>query len=162
MITHIKRRYSLLGAFTIIFACAAAAFIYYSFFAFSPVLGQAKSETKLRTIYIDGTALAVSVADTEAERNQGLSGRTNLDFNEGMLFVFDKEGQYSFWMHDMNFAIDALWVNAAGEVVHIAQNMTPESYPEAFTNDTPAQYVIEVPGDYVEAHNLHVGSRVTF
>ena len=45
------------------------------------------------------------------EKIQGLSGRENLENNQGMLFLYEQAGQYSFWMKDMNFSLDIIYIN---------------------------------------------------
>lgn len=116
-----------------------------------------------RRIMIDDVAVdLIHIADTDQERSQGLSNHPGLYPGQGLLFVFDREGQYSFWMKDMRFAIDILWINAQGHVVTIAHGVTPDTYPKAFTSDSPAQYVLEVPAGFALTHNIRVGSQVVF
>ena len=62
-------------------------------------------------VNIVGKTLQVDLALTDEEKARGLSGRESLDEDEGMLFVFDVPGNYGFWMKDMNFAIDIIWLN---------------------------------------------------
>lgn len=110
-----------------------------------------------RSITLDGTPLRVAVADTDALRAQGLSGTAPFEEDEGMLFVFDDDGIYSFWMKDMNYAIDILWLDAAGKVVHIERNLSPDSYPMSFTPHSPARYVLEVRAGFADQHDIQIG-----
>ncbi len=111
-------------------------------------------------VIVGDTTVKILLADTPQERTQGLSGRENLAKDEGMLFVFPEEGIYGFWMKDMRFSIDILWLNSAGEVVYIVENASPESYPASFTPEKAAQYVLELPAGFVSSHNVTLGSFV--
>lgn len=110
-------------------------------------------------VRIGGVEVSVTVASTPDARSQGLSGRSGLAQNEGMLFVFPEDGLYSFWMKDMRFSIDILWLSGDGTVVHIEENVDPGSYPATYTSTTPARYVLEVPAGFVKARNIAAGSR---
>ncbi len=113
------------------------------------------------TVLIKGERIRVDIVDTPAEREQGLSGRTGLGKNEGMLFVFDEEGQYGFWMKDMLFPIDIVWIASDGTVVYVVESATPESYPLAYVPPRAARYVLELPADWVRAHALSTGEKVS-
>ena len=113
-------------------------------------------------VTVGGTSVSVTILDTDAERAQGLSNHPGLRPDEGMLFIFPQDGQYSFWMKDMLFSIDILWITAAGEIITIAPGVSPETFPRAFTSDSPARYVLEVPAGFVEAHGIKVGDTVSF
>jgi uncharacterized membrane protein (UPF0127 family) len=79
-----------------------------------------------------------------------------------MLFVFDKPSIYPFWMKDMNFPIDMIWIGENDEVVYIEKNAQPDSYPETFVSSQNAKYVLEVISSFSEKNNLKVGDRVEF
>ncbi len=113
-------------------------------------------------IYVDNIPVEVTVADTVAERTQGLSGRQPLAENEGMFFIFDEADRYGFWMKDMKFAIDIIWLSDEGFVVHIHENVTPGSYPQVFQPDVPVRYVLEVRSGFVYEHGIALGSRISF
>ena len=78
-------------------------------------------------VEIGGSIVNVAIADTPESREQGLSGRPGLAANEGMLFVFPKDGRYAFWMKDMQFAIDITWISYSKEIVDIRESVGPES-----------------------------------
>lgn len=111
-----------------------------------------------RTISLGGAALQVEIADTRAERSQGLSGRKELGENKGMLFVLETEGQPAFWMKNMRFAVDILWIDSGKKVVQITKNAAPESCPERFRPQVPVLYVLEVPAGWAERHNIQPGT----
>lgn len=105
-------------------------------------------------------ALTVEVADTKSSREQGLSFRKSMRDDEGLLFVFDVPGRYGFWMKDMNFPLDIVWINQNGVVVEVQRNLLPESYPKTFINASEASYVLEVNKGIAEKLGLYIGSKV--
>lgn len=105
------------------------------------------------------------VADTLPARERGLSGRNGLGADEGLLFVFDKPGRYGFWMKDMLFPIDIIWISENGIVVHIEQNISPETYfknkpPQTFINQVDAKYVLELAAHQAEKYGVYLGVKV--
>jgi uncharacterized membrane protein (UPF0127 family) len=89
--------------------------------------------------------ISVEVRDTFDGRQKGLSGRASIDADKGMLFVFDEsELSNCFWMKDMRFDIDMVWLDENRNVVTVEKSVTPESYPESFCPDKPAKYGLEL------------------
>lgn len=112
------------------------------------------------TILIADSIVAVEIADTSEERARGLSGRDGLAEGKGMLFVFDEDGKHAFWMKDMRFAIDIIWVSRNGVIVHIEEHVAPETYPEVFAPRFEARYVVELSAGFVERYDVRVGDIV--
>ena len=115
-----------------------------------------------RTLTIDNKRINVTIARTSAEREQGLSGRDRLGDNEGMLFVFDSPSPYCFWMKDMNFPIDMIWLDENKKVITIKENATPESYPEPFCPIEDAQYVLEIGVGKAREWGIERGDQAQF
>lgn len=124
-----------------------------------------------KTMRINEVNLSIAVADTDAERQQGLSGRTagpgdplglGLGENEALLFIFDRPGYHSFWMKDMNFSIDVAWLDKNKKIVHIENDIGPETYPEAFSSPYQSLYVIETPAGFLENHGIKIGDVADF
>lgn len=113
-------------------------------------------------VTVDGIGLNVDVADTPEKKAQGLSGRIGMGEDEGMLFVYDAPGLYTFWMKDMLFSIDIIWINENYEIVDIAKNALPDSFLQTFQPQKPAQYVLEVNAGFSDRNNIQIGSRVDF
>jgi uncharacterized protein len=90
----------------------------------------------------------IEIASTPQERSRGLMFRENLPENEGMLFVFEKEGDYSFWMKNVLIPLDIIWINKDGEIVYIAENLQPGTDIEYGTikPNQKAKYVLEING----------------
>lgn len=112
------------------------------------------------SISIRDIPVTVSIADTDEERSKGLSGVDALEVNEGKLFIFDEEARYGFWMKDMLIAIDIVWIDNSGEVVHIEENVLPESYPTIYSSPLPARFVLEVNAFFAATFNVNVGDKV--
>lgn len=124
-----------------------------------PAVSATVTASTTRTISLKEVRLQVSVADTDASREQGLSGRAGLAEDEGMLFIFPIDGQYAFWMKDMRFSIDMVWLSSDGSVVYIVKNAAPETYPNDFVSPSPARYVLELPAGWASMHSLKIGDK---
>jgi len=116
----------------------------------------------VRTLIIDAT-----VANTATERKKGFSKRDSLPLNQGMLFVFEQSGKYGFWMKDMKFAIDILWLDEGKKIVDIAQNVPtePDKKDKELTIYKPSQnakYVLEVNAGLSQLHGLQIGDQAIF
>ena len=125
---------------------------------FVPVVGQSAPNTRL--IRVGGQQVHVSVVDSDASREKGLGGRDGLAPNEGMLFVFGNDGHYSFWMKDMKFAIDILWLTSEGKVVYVQSSLLPSTFPSSFGPGDNARYVLELPAGFAQNHGILVGDLV--
>jgi len=105
--------------------------------------------------------------DVELPRNpdafaKGLGGRPCITDSEGMLFRFTKPGQYSFWMKDMKFPIDIIWIGADYKVAAVEIDEKPSTYPDKFVNQKPAQFVLEVKANTSKQLKIEIGTPVTF
>ncbi|OHB14067.1 MAG: hypothetical protein A3G05_01705 [Candidatus Zambryskibacteria bacterium RIFCSPLOWO2_12_FULL_45_14] len=103
------------------------------------------NENQVKVIKVGEVSIQVEVVNTLETRARGLSGRKSLAENMGMLFVFDQSGKYGFWMKDMNFAIDIVWIDEGLQVIGITKEVTPETFPEVFYPPGPVRYVLELP-----------------
>jgi uncharacterized membrane protein (UPF0127 family) len=140
-----------------------------AFIIFVGVLLQ-RSETlvpTLKTVTIGSKVVNVEVASTEASREQGLSGRTSLAADGGMLFVFEsKQVNPTFWMKGMQIPLDFIWISG-GKVVRIDQNVpapspnTPDSSLKLYIAGQPIDYVLEVNAGFSQLNSIKVGDSVT-
>lgn len=99
------------------------------------------------------------VAKTIAEKNRGLSVFDSLGDDQAMLFVFEDKKQHGFWMKDMKFPIDIIWLDEHKRVVFIKENAHPKDFPETYKPTQLAQYVVEVNAGYVKKHNIHLENQ---
>jgi uncharacterized membrane protein (UPF0127 family) len=107
-----------------------------------------------------GVHISVRVAMTDEQRQFGLSYFKDLPYGQGMIFVFPQPGAYSFWMKDMNFPIDILWLDEKGVVVDRAIAVDPSSYPKSFTPKASAQFVLEIPANTADRDGFTIGAQV--
>ena len=110
-------------------------------------------------VILKGEKFMVEAADTPAERMQGLSGRSGLSVNEGMLFTFDKPDAHGFWMKDMKFPIDIIWISN-NEVIYVSSNLNPDSDPTIFSPPEPVSQVLEVKAGTILRLNVVEGDKV--
>jgi len=116
-----------------------------------------------RTLITIKTAnISAEVADSEVERSLGLSGREGLSAGQGLLFVFPEDVRANFWMKDMKFPIDIIWVNSEKRIIHIEHSLAPSTYPKTFSPEANARYVLEVPAGFSKTHDFRVGDLLTF
>jgi len=114
-------------------------------------------------ISFDGVYVDAEIADSVLERSKGLMFRDDtLGEKEGMFFVFEKEGYHKFWMKNMNFSIDIIWIDENMSVVHIEQNVSPCNDGDCplYTSSKPAKYVLEVKANFTQKNNIKVNDRV--
>ena len=119
-------------------------------------------ESKIKYAELAGQKIKIELAQSKEEQERGLSGRETLPEGEGVLFIFENSAQHLFWMKDMKFAIDIIWIDADGKVVYIKKSVTPDTYPEVFKPTQNAKYVLEVLAGFSEKNNLKEGDSVLF
>lgn len=111
-------------------------------------------------IKIGDKAFDAYVSDTEILREKGLSGFAGLDENEAMLFIFPESGLYGFWMKDMLFSIDILWLDDSYRVVSFEKNISPDTFPKSFYPKNPSRYVVELKSDVLDETAIAEGDQV--
>jgi uncharacterized membrane protein (UPF0127 family) len=111
---------------------------------------------------IGTSTILVAIADTEALREQGLSKTSPLETNQGMLFIFDAPLKPSFWMKDMNYPLDIIWIDKDRKIVDVSENLDPKTYPQGFSSNTEILYALEVSSGFYKTNNLKIGDKVSF
>lgn len=114
-----------------------------------PALSDKVPQTAFLTL--DKQRYTLEVVSSEAAQIRGLSGRAKLGADEGMLFVNETDGFHYIWMKDMLFPIDILWLTREHKIIHHESNVSPDTFPQAFTSPVPARYVIELPAGSYQA-----------
>ena len=118
------------------------------------------------TIKIDEILVDVQISDTPLKRNVGLMSQDQLLYDEGMLFIYEESGNYSFWMHNVKFALDIIWFDDKGNVVHIKQNVPPcTTEPElciVYDPRAEALYVFEATAGSVEKFGITDSSKFSW
>ncbi|MBU0732395.1 DUF192 domain-containing protein [Patescibacteria group bacterium] len=121
-----------------------------------------RNKNKVHVEVGDNYQVEAEIAKTMLERAAGLSHRESLATDEAMLFIFDKPDYYQFWMKDMKFPIDIIFINE-DKIVDIKKSVPPalddgniEHYPPV----NPAIYVLETPAGISEEYGFEVGTPV--
>ena len=111
-----------------------------------------------------GEEIPVEVADTLKKRRLGLGKRTSLKKGWGMLFIFGKRKPHRFWMKDMQFPLDIIWLDNH-RIVHIIHNAKPANSseePEVMTSPVPVNFVLEIAAGRAAKLRLKTGQRMKF
>lgn len=119
-------------------------------------------EAERQIIRIGNQELSVEVADTIVKQVRGLSGHRPLKENEGMLFVYENPRILSFWMRDMRFPLDIIWIDGHKNIVGIVPDISPDTFPQMFSSAVPVQYVLEVSAGWAELHGVVVGDQLAW
>lgn len=114
---------------------------------------------------INNKTFALYVAKSGKDKEIGLSKYNKISENQGMIFQFEKDGFYPFWMKEMKFPIDIIYIND-GKIVTVYKNVpTPSSSnpsPPIYTNLEPADTVLEVNAGLSQKYNFKEGDKVSF
>ncbi|MFY9299616.1 MAG: DUF192 domain-containing protein [Candidatus Nitrosotenuis sp.] len=116
-------------------------------------------------VVVNGFEIMADIALTNEQKAKGLAIKDSLNENEGMLFIFQQEGKYGFWMNGMKFPIDIFWLNKAGKVIHIETNLQPcasKSECPTFNPQENTLYVLETVAGFAEKHGVKIGTDVDF
>jgi uncharacterized membrane protein (UPF0127 family) len=121
------------------------------------------SKVQMTTLDLKGRTYQLTVAQTEADREQGLSDTPSLASDHAMLFVFPNIGRPAIWMKDMNYSIDIVWLDNDKKVAYTVVGAQPSSYPNTiFQPDIDSRYVIELPAGTIEKTGIHRGDKAEF
>ena len=111
-----------------------------------------------------GEKIPVEVADTLKKRSLGLGNRPYLKKGWGMLFVFEERKPHRFWMKDMQFPLDIIWLDNH-RIVHINQNAKPatsDNEPDVMTSPVPVNFVLEIAAGRAAKLKLKKGHQLKF
>lgn len=115
-----------------------------------------------KTIKIGNISISVEIADTLELRQQGLSGREMMPELTGMFFIFESPAQYKFWMKDMNFPIDIVWIDENFYIINIEKRVSPKTFPQTFSPDRPAKYALELPAGFSDKYRIEPGAMIQY
>jgi uncharacterized protein len=107
----------------------------------------------------------VKIASTPSERERGLMFVESMERNEGMLFVFEKEDNYYFWMKNTIIPLDIIWINSAKKVVFIQEKAQPclsEEFCPSINPEASASYVLELNAGMVKEVGIKIGDAIIF
>ncbi len=123
--------------------------------------GFSLQEPPVPSLVINGKTVEVEIADNFEAWRQGLSDRESLDADRGMLFVFPDKQVRTFWMKNMNFPLDIIWISD-DEVAGISADLPPEGEAPARTygSISPVNYVLEVNAGFAAQYHIKAGDSV--
>jgi len=130
------------------------------------ILSMFNIDRGLADIRIGRARFFVEIADEPEEYSRGLSGREKLAANKGMLFIFSQPGNYGFWMKEMKFPLDFVWIKG-DQVVGLTENTPPPQFTTYDVVNLPLYYppeavdkVLEVNAGAVEKFKIKIGDLV--
>ena len=125
-------------------------------------------DSDVAVVSIGDATYVVDLAVSSEERRQGLSGREHMPPDAGMLFVFEEEQVLHFWMYEMRFPLDIIWIDAQCVLLEVARD-APAPPPNAGNDEiprvqspSPARYALEVNAGEAERKGLQPGDPVEF
>ncbi len=120
--------------------------------------------SKTQQACANGMCFKVELAATPEERTRGLMFRNSLAADAGMLFVFEQEGIYPFWMKNTKIPLDMIWIDKDKKVVFVAKNVQPcdvDQCPNIIPDGT-AMYVLEINAGLAEKIGVKQGDAFDF
>ena len=133
-------------------------FLHFAQIAFSPE----PQKVSYVSVCISENCFESELATTSAQIEKGLMHRSFLPENKGMLFVFAKEGIYSFWMKNTLIPLDIIWINDSKKIVFIEQNTKPckSLVCQSYNPGVKARYVLEINAGLAEKYRLKIDDLV--
>lgn len=112
----------------------------------------------------NGVDLTAELAITDVERGLGLMFRDRINWDQAMLFVFEEEWFHSFWMKNVKFPIDILWLDKDKKIVHIETDVPPCEGGDcpSYSPKYPALFVLEFKSGSVRKHQLKLYDKIDF
>jgi uncharacterized membrane protein (UPF0127 family) len=100
----------------------------------------------------------IEIADTEPEQNKGLMDRKSMPQDAGMLFVFGKEDDWSFWMKNTLIPLDLLFLARDGTIHHIHRMARPLDETHIVA-ENPSKAVLEINGGLADTLGIAEGDK---
>ena len=118
----------------------------------------------VKVFFPDGFSVTAELAVTVEERQLGLMFRAEIYPDQGMLFLFEEEGYHSFWMKNVNFPLDIIWLDKEKRIVHLESHLPPcQKIPcPSYGPLLPALYVLELKTGSVEKRGLKLYDKLEF
>jgi uncharacterized protein len=118
---------------------------------------------KLKTsqVVINNKVINVELAQTPSRQEKGLGGRDFLVADSGMLFIFSDLAIRIFWMKDMEFPLDIIWIKdntIIGITANVPVPISQENLP-IYASPAEVNYVLEVNAGFCEKNNFKIGDK---
>ena len=125
------------------------------------VLFLISADRVLHKIMVKDKLVLVEIAQTPQQRIKGLQGRMSLDKDQGMLFIFEKEGHPRFWMKDTLIPLDIAFIDSENIIVDI-QSMQPKRDDVFYLPAKKAISALEMNLGWFEDNGISVGDKIKF
>jgi uncharacterized membrane protein (UPF0127 family) len=118
------------------------------------------------TIAINNQSISTEIAETPAERQRWLTFRSEeLPLSSALLLIYDKPDLYSLWLLNIQFNLDLIWFDGAGNIVYIKQDAAPckntlDATQCTYKNTIPARYVLAATTGFINYHNITKDSKI--
>ena len=116
-------------------------------------------ELPTAAVSINGHRLTVELAATPQSRRCGLSNRTALGEDRGMLFIYQRSGLRTFWMKDTWIPLSIAFLDESGIIINI-EMMSPDRAENKYHSRQPALYALEVNQGWFQLYGIRVGDKV--
>ncbi len=124
---------------------------------------KARLEPSSVQVCFSNACIEAELAETPVQISQGLMFREYLGEEEGMLFVFEKEAIYSFWMKNTLIPLDIIWLSKSKKIVHIEHAIPCTTKKcRSYMPKATAMYAIEVNSGFAEKNGAKIGDTVEF
>ena len=119
-----------------------------------------RGQNTMKTIKIKNQQFQVDVVNLQADIEKGLSGQENMAENEGMLFQFSDLDFRTFWMKDMFFDLDILFIsdNVIREIITLQK--PTGNYIPLHRSKKKVDYVLELNSGVCEKYGIKVGDAM--
>jgi uncharacterized protein len=113
-------------------------------------------------VVVNGKTFHVEVALSRQDQHQGLSGRATLAQDQGMLFVFSQPGYYVFWMPDMHFPLDMIYIyrNKIAAIFQDVPPKKPNMNGPLYGGEVLADRVLEINAGLSQKYVFHKGDSI--
>lgn len=100
----------------------------------------------IKKVCINDNCFNVEVAKTAEEKANGLMFRESMDKDKGMLFIYEEEGFYSFWMKNTLIPLDIIWIDKDQKIIYIEKNAQPckTNICKSYGPDQKSKYILEI------------------
>lgn len=125
---------------------------------------QCDEQPVLKTVQVSGNGHVIRAehAKEETDKVRGLSGKACLLDGDGMLFSYALPGDYCFWMKDMRFPIDMIWLDDDRKIITVRADVSPDTYPQSFCPERPAKYILETQAGVASRYGWRDGVILSF
>lgn len=119
------------------------------------------------TVSVRNLTISAKVVSKASDREKGLSGVDSMPLSQGMLFVFEKPGGYVFWMKNMKFALDMVWIDQNKKIIDMTFDVPPEpgksdDQLHRYQARGNSLYVLEINAGLARLNGLQIGDSVNF